>query len=148
MRVVPTEVGDTVRRRATGSSASVQQLLTHVAEAGFGGAPRCLGTGPDGSMVLSRLEGWVPADAECWRLAVSELAPVGELLLSYRDCVVGFAVGSGFVEGPQAVGSGQVVCHGDIAPCNTVFAKGRAGAFVAGDGVFLASPMLGLARAV
>ena len=61
-------VGDTVRRPATGSSAPVRGLLVHLEEAGFGGAPRYLGTEPDGSMVLSWVEGWVPADAECWRV--------------------------------------------------------------------------------
>lgn len=46
-------VGDTVRRPATGSSASVRQLLVHFEEAGYDGAPRYLGSEPDGSMVLT-----------------------------------------------------------------------------------------------
>ena len=50
-------VGDTVRRPATDSSASVRQLLVHLEEAGFGGAPRYLDTAPDGSMLLSWVEG-------------------------------------------------------------------------------------------
>ncbi|WP_419911591.1 phosphotransferase [Candidatus Poriferisodalis sp.] len=141
-------VGDTVRRPASESSASVQQLLVHLEEAGFGGAPRYLGTESDGSMVLSWVEGWVPADAECWRLGTGELASVGELLGSCHDCVAGFAAGSGFAEGPQAVGSGQVVCHGDIAARNTVFVGGRAVAFIDWDGIFVASPMWDLAHAV
>ncbi len=126
----------------------MQQLLVHLEEAGFGGAPRYLGTEPDGSMVLSWVEGWVPADAECWRLDPSELASVGELLGSYHDCVAGFAARSGFAEGPQAVGPGQVVCHGDIAARNTVFAGGRAVAFIDWDAIFVASPMWDLAHAV
>ena len=141
-------VGDTVRRPATETSASIQQLLTHLEQARFDGALRFLGTEPDGSMVLSWVEGWVPADAECWRLGAGELASVGELLRSYHDCVAGFAAGSGFAEGPQAVGSGQVVCHGDIAARNTVFAGGRTAAFIDGDGIFVASPMWDLAHAV
>ena len=44
-----------------------------------------------------------------------------------HDCVAGFAAGSGFAEGPQAVGSGQVGCHGHVAVRITVFAGGRAG---------------------
>ncbi len=99
-------------------------------------------------MVLSWVEGWVPADAECWRLGTGELASVGELLGSYHDCVARFAPGSGFAEGPQAVGPGQVVCHGDIAARNTVFAGGRAVAFIDWDGIFVASPMWDLAHAV
>lgn len=75
-------------------------LPIHLEKAGFDGAPRYLGTEPDGWMVLSWVEGWVPADAECWRLGAGELASVGELLGSYHDCVAGFASGSGFAEGP------------------------------------------------
>lgn len=66
----------------------------------LGGAPRYLGTEPDRLVVLSWVEGWVPADADCWRLGTGELASVGELLGSYHDCVAGFAAGSGFAEGP------------------------------------------------
>ena len=73
---------------------------------------------------------------------------MGELLGSFHDCVAGFAAGSGFAEGSQAVGSGQVVCHGDIAARNTVFAGGWVVAFIDWDGIFVASPMWGLAHAV
>ena len=141
-------IGDTVRRSPTGSSASVRQLLTHLEDAGFDGAPRYLDTEPDGSMVLSWIEGWVPTDAECWRLGRSELSSVGELLRSYHDCVAGFAPETGFEEGPQAVAAGQVVCHGDIAPRNTVFGDGRATAFIDWDGIFVSTPMWDLAHAV
>ncbi|WP_420446124.1 phosphotransferase family protein [Candidatus Poriferisodalis sp.] len=78
----------------------------------------------------------------------SELASVGELLGSCHDCVARFAPGSGFSEGPQAVATGQVVCHGDIAPRNTVFGDGRATAFIDWDAIFVASPMWDLAHAV
>ena len=142
------KIGDTVRRPASDSSASVRQLLTHLEHAGFDGAPRFLGAEPDGSIMLSWIEGWVPTDTECWRLGCSELASVGELLRSYHDCVAGFAPETGFEEGPQAVAAGQVVCHGDIAPRNTVFAGGRAAAFIDLDGIFVASPMWDLAHAV
>ena len=73
---------------------------------------------------------------------------MGKLLGSCHDCVARFAPGSGFAEGPQAVGPGQVVCHGDIAARNTVFAGGRAVAFIDWDAIFVASPMWDLAHAV
>ena len=142
------KIGDTARRPATESSASVRQLLEHLEHAGFDGAPRFLGAEPDGSIVLSWVEGWVPAEAECWRLGRSELASVGELLWSYHDSVAGFAPGTGFEEGPQAVAAGQVVCHGDTAPRNTVFADGRATAFIDWDGIFVWTPVWDLAHAV
>ena len=136
-----------MRRPATESSASVQQLLAHLEHASFDGAPRFLGAEPDGSMVLSWVGGWVPSDAECWRLGLGELASVGELLRSYHDCVAGFAPETGFEECPQAVSAGQVVCHGDIAPRNTVFGDGRATAFIDRDGIFVSTPMWDLAHA-
>ena len=142
------KIGDTVWRPATESSASVRQLLVHLEQAGFNGAPRFLGAEPDSSIVLSWIEGWVPADTECWRLGRSELVSVGELLRSYHDCVAGFAPETGFEEGPQAVAAGQVVCHGDIAPRNTVFGDGRAAAFIDWDGIFVSTPMWDLAHAV
>ena len=76
------------------------------------------------------------------------LASVGELLRSCHDCVAGFAPETGFEEGPQAVTASQVVCHGDIAPRNTVFADGRATAFIDWDGIFVSTPMWDLAHAV
>lgn len=99
-------------------------------------------------MVLSWVEGRVPADTECWRMDHGELASVGELLRSNHDCVAGFAPGTGFTEGFQAVASGQVVCHRDIAPRNTVFADGRATAFIDWDGIFVSTPMWDLVHAV
>ena len=73
---------------------------------------------------------------------------MGELLRSYHDSVAGFAPKTGFSEGPQAVASGQAVCHGDIAPRNTVFRDGRATAFIDWDGIFVSTPMWDLAHAV
>ncbi len=141
-------VGDTVRRPATESSASVRQLLLRLERVGFDGAPRFLNAESDGSIVLSWIDGWVPTDSEGWRLGLTELESVGELLRSYHDCVEGFAPDTGFEEGPQTVAEGQVVCHGDIAPRNTVFGDGRATAFIDWDGIFVSTPMWDLAHAV
>ena len=60
----------------------------------------------------------------------------------------GFAPGAGFEEGPQAVSPGHVVCHGDIAPRNTVFREGSAVAFIDWDGVWAADPLWDLGHAV
>ncbi|WP_419911581.1 phosphotransferase family protein [Candidatus Poriferisodalis sp.] len=134
--------GNTVRRPATASSASVRQLLVDLEEAGFGGAPRYLGTEPDGWMVLSWVKGWVLA-------AGRRRAPLGgEAAGVLSRLRRGVRCGLGLRRGPQAVGPGQVVCHGDIAARNTVFAGGRAAAFIDWDPIFVASPMWDLAHAV
>ena len=40
------------------------------------------------------------------------------------------------------------MCHGDIAPRNTVFVGRRATAFIDWDGIFISTPMWDLAHAV
>ena len=62
-------VGDTVRRPATANTESMRQLLMHLERVGFGGAPQVVDSQPDGGLVLTWIEGWVPADAEAWDLA-------------------------------------------------------------------------------
>ena len=44
--------------------------------------------------------------------------------------------------------AGQVVCHGDLAPRNTVYVDGRATAFIDWDGIFVSMPMWERAHAV
>ena len=50
-------VGDTVRRPLRGTSAATCALLEHLAEVGFDGAPRYLGTDERGREVLTYVEG-------------------------------------------------------------------------------------------
>ena len=141
-------LGDKVRRPATASTESSRQLLVHLERSGFSGAPRVVDSELDGAIVLTWIDGWVPTDTEGWRLDPGALASVGQLLRSYHDCVAGFAPEAGFEEGPQAVAEGTIVCHGDIAPRNTVFRDGRAVAFIDWDGIWVSTPMWDLGHAV
>lgn len=141
-------VGDTVLRPASANTESMRQLLVHLERSGFAGAPRVVGTQPDGGAVLTWIDGWVPTDFEGWRLDRGALQSVGELLRAYHDRVRDFTPETGFEEGPQAVAEGHIVCHGDIAPRNTVFRDGRAVAFIDWDGIFVSSPMWDLGHAV
>lgn len=137
-----------MRRPATANTESMRQLLIHLEQIGFDGAPRVVGSEPDGGLVLTWIDGWVPTDSEAWKLDPGALESVGELLRAYHDCAQGFAPKSGFEEGPQEVAECQIVCHGDIAPRNTVFRDGRAVAFIDWDGIFVSTPMWDLAHAV
>lgn len=141
-------VGDTVLRPASANTESTRQLLLHLEESGFTGAPRVVGSQPDGGIALTWIDGWVPPDLEGWKLDAGALESVGELLRAYHDCVRAFALETGFEEGPQEVEEGHIVCHGDIAPRNTVFREGRAVAFIDWDGIFVSSPMWDLGHAV
>ena len=141
-------IGDTVCRPATANSESMRRLLMHLERSGFGGAPRVVSSEPDGSVVLTWIDRWVPTDLEGWKLDLGALASVGELLRAYHDRAWGFTPETGFEEGPQSVAEGHIVCHGDIAPRNTVFRDGRAVAFIDWDGIFVSAPMWDLGHAV
>lgn len=141
-------VGDTVHRPATASTESMRQLLVHLEQSGFEGAPRVVGSEPDGGVVLTWIDGWVPTDLEGWKLDPSALESVGELLRAYHDCAESFATQAGFEEGPQAVADDHLVCHGDIAPRNTVFRDGRAVAFIDWDGIWVAPALWDVGHAV
>lgn len=141
-------VGDEVVRPATGNSESMKLLLAHLERRGFEGAPRVAGSQPDGAVRLTWVEGWVPNEAEGWKLDVEALESVGRLLRQYHDSVSGFVPKAGFEEGPQAVAEGDIVCHGDIAPRNTVFRDGRAVAFIDWDGIWIAPSLWDLGHAL
>ena len=71
-----------MNRPATPNTESIRQLLLHLEHSGFGGAPRVVGSRPDGGVVLTWIEGWVPTDVEAWKLDLNALESVGELLRS------------------------------------------------------------------
>ncbi len=77
------------------------QLLVHLERCGFEGAPLVVGSQPDGAVRLTWIEGWVPDEAEGWKLDAGALESVGSLLLGYHDSVRGFAPDAGFEEGPR-----------------------------------------------
>ena len=124
------------------------QLLAHLEERGFEGAPRVVGSELDGAVRLTWVEGWVPEEADAWKLDEGALESVGGLLHEYHESVRGFAPDASFEEGPQAVAGGDIVCHGDIAPRNTVFRKGQAVAFIDWDGIWVAPALWDLGHAL
>ena len=141
-------VGDAVHRPATANTESMRQLLVHLERSGFGGAPQVVGSEPGGGVVLTWIDGWVPTDLEGWKLDRRALESVGELLRAYHGCAQGFTPDAGLEEGPHEIVAGHIVCHGDIAPRNTVFREGRAVALIDWDGIFVSKPMWDLGHAV
>jgi hypothetical protein len=129
-------VGATVHRATGPWSCTVHQLLRHLADAGFDGAPRYLGTDPQGREILSFIDGEVTA--ECTPVGLYESAALtgaARLLRQFHDATLGFP--AAHAEGWQiqigAPTTGPVICHNEIGPYNTVYRSGRPIAFIDWD---------------
>jgi hypothetical protein len=132
--------GNTVRRPAGPPAAAVAALLTHLESAGFTGAPRYLGRDDRGRSVLTWIEGWCPRQDEEHLIDDTALRAVGALLRRYHDAVADYdpsGAAAGFEEGPRTRAPGQLVCHGDVAPRNTIFRDGLPVAFIDWDGAWI-----------
>jgi aminoglycoside phosphotransferase (APT) family kinase protein len=125
-----------VHRTAGPWTPTVHAFLDHLLAVGFGGAPRVLGTDADGREVLSYVEGevladpgWRPGQPTPWpEQARSEeaLAAAGRLLRALHDASASFSPSDPArkqYEHPTLL-HGEIVCHGDVGPHNTVYREG------------------------
>ncbi|MEU4218664.1 phosphotransferase [Actinoplanes sp. NPDC026623] len=123
-------VGDTVRRPGSPASPFVAQLLTHLASRGFEGAPGYLGEDRAGREILTYVPGEVPAK---WRaFADEQVARAAILLRRMHDASRDLA---------ERLGGGDVVCHHDPGPNNTVFRDGLPVAFIDFDFAAVGDPL-------
>lgn len=102
-------VGDTVRRPAGPDHTLAHELLTHLERVGFPYSPRFLGIDEQGREILTYVEGWVPTDLGTF--SDRQLQAAARIIAAFHDATTG---------SPLAAGS-EVVCHGDLSPCNFVF---------------------------
>ncbi len=142
-------VDGTVRRSTGPWTPAVHALLRHLERVGFPGAPRVLGLDDDGREVLTLVEGHVPASDGLAGLPDAALDQVGLLVRDLHEATAGFALPAGVRWAtPPGDGAGAtVVCHGDLAPRNTVFRDGRPVAFIDWDLAGPAAPGWDLAHA-
>lgn len=111
-------VGDTVRRPASPASRFVARLLTHLAKAGFDGCPQHLGWDQHGREILSFVPGHVPPR---WQhFTDDQIGQAATLLRQLHDATRALASSL----------RGEVVCHHDPGPNNTVFRDGQPVAFI------------------
>jgi hypothetical protein len=112
-------VGDTVRRPPSPNAAFVHDLLDHLERHGWPGAPRHLGTDAEGREVLSFLDGHVAwEDSQPAEVGSDEsLAEVARLVRQLHDLTAGTPL----------AGAGEVVCHNDLSPKNTVYRESGRG---------------------
>jgi aminoglycoside phosphotransferase (APT) family kinase protein len=137
-RWAPVRVGDTVRRHAGPSGATVRALLLHLEAVGFDGAPRHLGIDDQGREILSFIEGEVPLPPyPAWSMTDRALESLGGLVRRFHDSAASFvpppdAAWAADWADPSA-GTGQpdrTITHNDLFPENVVFRDGRVVALI------------------
>jgi hypothetical protein len=121
-------IGDRVHRPTGEWSASVHALLKHLESNGFTGAPRFHGLDAEGREIVDYIAGDVP-NSEA-HVSDTALAEVATLLRAFHDATLDFTAppNATWYFAPRT--PTEVICHGDIAPYNTVFRDGHPVAFI------------------
>jgi hypothetical protein len=152
-----TRRGGSVFRPLGPWSPAVHEYLRHLEAAGFGGSPWVLGV-RDGREELTFLEGDVGADPG-WEPGLpprlpgfargdDALAAAGRLVRRLHDASRGFAPEHvDYRFHPHPPRPGELVCHGDLGPWNTVYRDGRPVAFIDWDAAGPRDPVVDLAAA-
>jgi aminoglycoside phosphotransferase (APT) family kinase protein len=111
--------GATVRRSWPEQAEFVHALLDLLERAGWPGSPRFLGRDEQGREILTYLDGHVPLDRQQLAEVRSDpsLAAAARLIRRFHDLTA---------DTPLA-GHGEVVCHNDLSPDNTIYRAGGCG---------------------
>jgi hypothetical protein len=129
-----TRRGGTVRRPAGAYTPAVHALLGHLADRGFTGAPRPLGTEGD-TEILTYLEGesaYLPGRPGAipepgWALTDQAMISVARLLRRFHDASVSFdPTGLPWQRAVPDGWAGSRVTHNDTHPANVIFQNGVA----------------------
>jgi Ser/Thr protein kinase RdoA (MazF antagonist) len=124
-------VGHTVHRPAAPARVATHALLSHLAAAGFDGAPRLLAT--DGTTeTLTYIEGRAAAPPLLdGMLTDAALVSIAELLRRYHEAAASFdPAGYRWPPGIPARFTTGLVSHNDVHPANLIFRGGRAVALI------------------
>jgi hypothetical protein len=145
---------DGVHRTQGPWSPTVHALLCHLEAAGFDGAPRFVGIDSQGREVLSFIEGEVLADPNWqfgrpgpspeWARSEDVLCRAAELLRDVHRAASSFRPEAPvwrYHDWPGML-PGQIVCHGDIGPHNTVYRDGLPVAFIDWDEIRPNDPII------
>ena len=151
-------VGDTVRRPVGPWTPTIHAYLRHLEERGFGGAPRVAGIDERGREILTYVEGLVPSDSDWQRghatplpeaaLSDESLVEAGRLIRALHAAAADFQPTEPvWREYVYPALPGEIACHGDLGPHNTVYRDGRPVAFIDWDGARPNEPVLEFAHA-
>lgn len=149
--------GDRIWRPAGPWSPAVHEYLRHLESAGFDGAPRFHGI-EDDREVLTFIEGEVAADPHwhpghghrlpAYTRSADALRAAAGLLRWLHDASKGFAPArTEYRFHPHPPRPGEIVCHGDLGPWNTVYRAGLPVAFIDWDSAAPATALADLASA-
>lgn len=139
-------IGDTVRKPP--ASPAVRAFLTHLADAGFTGAPRWLGVDEQGRDVLDFIPGDVAIPPyPAWAADEDLLVSVARLQRELHAAAAGFSVPPGAAWPQRRDPAGELVCHTDLCLENVVVRDGRAVAFVDFDLAHPVDPLFDIAIA-
>jgi Phosphotransferase enzyme family len=135
-------VGNTVHRTAGPWSPAVHAWLAHLANAGLDVGPRPLGLDlAAGTEIVSYLDGAVLSGglSTPYLWSESTLTAVACLIRRFHDAAAAFnpPTDAAWQFTAAHPDGGDVICHNDLAPWNTVFVDGRPVAFIDWD---LAAP--------
>lgn len=128
-----TRIGQTVRRTTGVWSPTVHTLLRHLETCGFIGAPRFIGIDEQRREILTFIEGEVghyPLPHHIW--SDESLVEVAHFLRRYHDATVNYippvdAVWQFAYPDPH---QHEIICHGDVAPYNMIYQKGKPHALI------------------
>jgi hypothetical protein len=151
-------VGDIVYRPVGPWTPTVHAYLEHLEERGFGGAPRALGFDEQGREMLTFVEGVVASSSSWTRghanrvpaggLTDDALVEVGRMIRALHDAASDFRpVEPVWREYAHRMLPGEIVCHGDLGPHNTVYREDGPVAFIDWDGARPNEPLLELGHA-
>jgi aminoglycoside phosphotransferase (APT) family kinase protein len=104
-------IGATVRRPTGAHSAFVHHVLRLLEANGVVSVPRLLGVDAQGREVLTYLPGVVPPTLGWRRWRDEQIVAAARIVRGIHDATAG---------SPVTAGS-EVICHGDLSPCNFVF---------------------------
>lgn len=127
-----TRIGCTVRRAVRPWTPAVHAVLRHLESVGFAGAPRVLGVDTAGREILTYIDGLDGRQARCYSEAA--LSQVGEMIRGLHDGLASFVppTGSRWRPDPRAP-RGDLICHNDLSPANTIYRDGSPRAFIDWD---------------
>jgi phosphotransferase family enzyme len=125
----PIRIGDTVRRPVRPWTPAVHAVLRHLEKAGFPGAPRVLGIDEQNREILTHVPGVDGRAARCYDDA--NLIRVARMIREFHDALADFTPPAGISFRPEpSAPPGNLICHNDLGPANTIYAAGRPRAFI------------------